>query len=282
MTEFVETLRHQGALFLTTFALLPVVAGAYGLVLANRGGQGARRLASALSLVIWLLCAALVGARWVEAGRPPFKSLYESLLLFSLCLSTIYVVVERFYQVAWFGFITAASLWVVLGYAVLKADPDIGRLPAALQSPWFIPHVTVYFVGYSALFFAFVSAVLHLFKPTAVLTMRQVAGKAVEVTYAGFMHRAIQLGFLMLTLGLVFGAIWAKAAWGDYWGWDPKESWALVSWLIYAAYLHLRYTRGFTDRTGAIITMIGFITIVFTYLGMHLLPTAEQSAHTYQ
>lgn len=282
MTAFFENLGHQGLLFLTTFGLFPVVAGTYGLVVLKKGGETLRKLGSILFTLAFIMSTALIAVRWMEAGRPPFKTLYESLLLFSWCTAFLYVLVERYYRIAWFGFMTAGFVWLVYGYAVYKADAEIVNLPAALQSPWFIPHVMVYFVGYAALFFAFIAAILHLAKPSALMNLRSAGGGDVQVTFAGFMHRAIQFGFVLLTVGLVIGAIWAKAAWGDYWVWDPKENWALVSWLVYAAYLHLRYTRGFSERTGAIITVIGFVAIVFTYLGMNLLPTAEQSNHIYQ
>ena len=282
MNAFFDSLGNQGALFLSTFGLFPVAAGSYGLVLLKKGGNAMRTLASVLFTVAFFLATALIVVRWVEAGRPPFKTLYESLLLFSWCTALLYVFVERFYKISWFGFMTAGFIFLVYGYSVLKTDAEIVNLPAALQSVWFIPHVMVYFIGYAALFFAFLAAILHLARPNTVLSLRTAKNNTVEMNYAGFMHRAIQFGFVLLTVGLVIGAIWAKAAWGDYWVWDPKENWALVSWLVYAGYLHLRYTRGFSDRTGAIITIVGFVAIVFTYLGMNMLPTAEQSNHLYQ
>jgi ABC-type transport system involved in cytochrome c biogenesis permease subunit len=156
------------------------------------------------------------------------------------------------------------------------------NLPAALQSPWFAPHVVVYFFGYSALGFAFLSAILHLWRPGASVHLLSKGGERLAMTWAGFMHRAILFGFIMLTAGLVLGAIWAHAAWGTYWAWDPKENWALVSWLCFAIYLHLRKAGHFDERAGAWLTIAGFAAVLFTYLGMHLLPSAAQSAHVYQ
>jgi cytochrome c-type biogenesis protein CcsB len=282
MSAFIESLGQQSFLFLSAFGLFPMAAGSYGLVALKKGGQSLRAVASVLFTVAFIAATALIAIRWVEAGRPPFKTLYESLLLFSWCTALLYVLVERYYRIAWFGFMTAGFIWLVYGYAVLKTDAEIVNLPAALQSIWFIPHVMVYFIGYAALFFAFIAAILYLVRPNTEIKLRTSSGKDASMSFAGFMHRAIQFGFILLTVGLVIGAIWAKAAWGDYWVWDPKENWALVSWLVYAAYLHLRFTRGFSERTGAIITIVGFVAVVFTYLGMNMLPTAEQSAHVYQ
>jgi ABC-type transport system involved in cytochrome c biogenesis permease subunit len=91
----------------------------------------------------------------------------------------------------------------------------------------------------------------------------------------------VRFGFIMLTLGLLVGSVWAKSAWGDFWVWDPKENWSLVTWLVYGAYLHLRKVRGWRGERAAWLAIIGFAVVMFTYLGMGLLPTAEESAHVY-
>lgn len=282
MTVVLESLGQQSALFLAAMAAFPAAAGAYGLVAIDRAGRWLRASASGLMLVGFVLTTILIGLRWVEADRPPFKSLHESLLLFVWCTSLMHLIVERFYRIAWFGLLTGGFLFIVCGYAVVKYDAEIVNLPAALQSVWFVPHVVVYFFGYAAVFFAFIAALLHLWRPDHVLQVTRADGAANELNYAGFMHLAILFGFVLLTAGLVMGSLWAKVAWGDYWVWDPKENWALVSWLVFVVYLHLRYTRQFSDRQAALMTIAGFATIVFTYLGMHLLPTAATSAHVYQ
>ncbi len=282
MNELFEILLRQNAWFLGALTLFGVATVLYATVLWR---NHADRLHSAASWVFGaaaLLSLGFIASRWLEAGRPPFKSLYESLMLFTACMSILYVSVERWYRIAWLGCATSAMGVGVLGYAVSKADAEIINLPAALQSGWFVPHVVVYFFGYSAVFLAFVAAALHLIKPQQVVTLRTSDGQTQQMTFAGFMHKTILLAFVLLTAGLIIGAIWAKTAWGDYWVWDPKENWALISWLVFAIYLHLRLTKAFSERAAAILTVIGFATISFTYLGMHLLPTAEQSEHVYQ
>jgi len=279
---FIENLLRQPGLFLGALGAFPVAACAYGLVAVDRAGVWSRRLGSFLFLLGFAAVTVLLTTRWIEAGRPPFKSLYESLLLFVWCTALLYLIVERYYRFAWFGFLTGGALFLVLAFAIIETDAEIVNLPAALQSAWFIPHVVVYFFGYAAAFFAFVAACLHLRRPKARLGVRTAKGKEVQLTYAGFMHLAILFAFVLLTAGLVMGALWAKSAWGDYWVWDPKENWALISWLVYVIYLHLRFTRGFDERRAAWLSISGFAAIIFTYLGMYLLPTAEQSAHLYQ
>jgi cytochrome c-type biogenesis protein CcsB len=282
MTGFFDTMQAQGPLFMGAAGMFPVAAGAYGVATLKRGGAGMRMAASLLFYVAFALATALMAALWIEADRPPFKSLHESLLLFAWCVALVYIVIERFYRIAWLGAASALFATGLYIYAITKVDIEVVNLPAALQSPWFVPHVVVYFIGYGALFFAFIAAAVYLWKPTAQITLFTPGGEERKMSYGGFMHLAILLGFVMLTGGLLMGALWAKAAWGDYWVWDPKENWALISWLVFLIYLHLRRTRAYTDRVGAWLTVIGFIAIVFTYLGMHLLPNAEQSAHVYQ
>lgn len=282
MTVGLDTLVRQGPVFIGTVALFLVATLAYLVVFARRGGEVMRRVGSITFFLGFAGATALIAIRWVEAGRPPFKSLHESLLLFAWCTALVYIVVERFYRIAWFGLASSVFIVGIYGYALARVDVEVVNLPAALQSVWFVPHVVVYFVGYGAVFLAFASALMYLVRPSAVITLSLPGGQTKDMSYAGFMHRAIQLGFLLLTLGLVVGSLWAKAAWGDYWVWDPKENWSLVSWLVFLIYLHLRYSKGFSERAGAWLTVAGFAAIAFTYLGMHLLPTAEQSAHVYQ
>ncbi|HEY6099706.1 MAG TPA: cytochrome c biogenesis protein CcsA, partial [Anaeromyxobacter sp.] len=94
-------------------------------------------------------------------------------------------------------------------------------------------------------------------------------------------YELVRFGFVLLTIGLLVGSIWAKSAWGDYWVWDPKENWSLVTWLVYGGYLHLRRVRGWRGEKGAWLLVFGFAVVMFTYLGMSMLPTAEESAHVY-
>jgi ABC-type transport system involved in cytochrome c biogenesis permease subunit len=92
----------------------------------------------------------------------------------------------------------------------------------------------------------------------------------------------VKFGFVLISVGLVIGALWAKSAWGDYWVWDPKENWSLITWLMYIIYLHVRTSPGWKEKHSAWILIGGFAAVIFTYLGMNMLPTADQSAHVYQ
>ena len=282
MSGIIDAFAHQGPVFSATFGAFAVATALYAIAVTGRGGDRLRAVASWVFLAGFVGATAMFALRWVEAGRPPFKTLHESLVLLAWCTALVYAAVERSYRIAWLGLASCLGILVTYGYAMAKADAEVVNLPAALQSAWFIPHVLVYFFGYAALFMAFAAAILYLVFPNRVLKLNTTGRTERPVSFAGFMHLAILMGFVNLTLGLVIGGIWAKTAWGDYWTWDPKESWALVSWLIFVIYLHIRYTKGYSERTGAIVTIVGFLATVFTYLGMHLLPTAEQSVHLYQ
>ncbi len=222
----------------------------------------------------------LIAGRWMAADRPPFKSLFESMVFLAFCIAALYVVAERIFRTRVFGVLAALGCVGAMVFALFKWDAEIVKLPPALQSAWFIPHVVVYFVGYAALFFATTVSMVQLYRPTFTLK----AGTAItkDVALEDVIYATIRFGFVLLTFGLLVGSIWAKSAWGDYWVWDPKENWSLVSWLVYAAYLHLRHIKGWRGKKASWLAIAGFAIVMFTYLGMHLLPTAADSAHVYQ
>lgn len=223
--------------------------------------------------------AGLILARWLEAGRPPFKSLFESLVFLSFCIAAIYLLHERVHRTRVFGFAAAVGAFGVMLFALTKWDAEIVKLPPALQSGWFVPHVVVYFLGYAAMFLAAAFSVFQLFKPT--LSLRAGTVLRGEISIEDLAYETTRFGFVLLTFGLLVGAVWAKSAWGDYWVWDPKENWALVSWLIYASYLHLRHVKSWRGKRAAWLSIAGFAAMMFTYLGMELLPTAAESVHVY-
>ena len=245
------------------------------------------RAATALMAAGLALNGALIVQRWIEADRAPFKSLFESLVFFAFCIAAVYVFFELIYRTRVFGVPAAILALGCLAYALSKWDAEIVKLPPALQSPWFVPHVMVYFVGYAAVTLAFALAIIQLAAPRVPFVQRLLSfkagtiatGKALDVEAINY--ELVRFGFALLTIGLLVGSVWAKSAWGDFWVWDPKENWSLVTWLVYGGYLHLRRVRGWRGDKGAWLLIAGFAVVMFTYLGMHLLPTAEESAHVY-
>ncbi len=245
------------------------------------------RLATALMAAAVVLNLSLVWGRWLEAGRAPFKSLFESLVFFALNVGVVYLVMERLYRTRVFGLLAAFLSFACIAYALGKWDAEIVKLPPALQSGWFVPHVMVYFAGYAAVGFATAVAIVQLLAARVPFVQRLVSMKAGTVLSGApldldqIAYDAVRFGFALLTIGLLVGSVWAKGAWGDFWVWDPKENWSLVTWLVYAAYLHLRKVKGWRGERAAWLAVAGFGVVMFTYLGMGLLPTAEESAHVY-
>jgi cytochrome c-type biogenesis protein CcsB len=245
------------------------------------------RAATGFMSAALVLNLGLIVQRWIEADRAPFKSLFESLVFFAFTTTFVYLAFERLYRTRAFGALAMLLSLGFIGYALAKWDAEIVKLPPALQSPWFVPHVMVYFVGYAAVALAFLLAVVQLLAPRVpavqrILTLKAgtiMSGKALDVE--AMSYELVRFGFVLLTIGLLVGSVWAKSAWGDFWVWDPKENWSLVTWLVYGGYLHLRRVRGWRGEKGAWLLIVGFAVVMFTYLGMHVLPTAEESAHVY-
>ncbi len=254
---------------MTSTLLFGTMAG-YGGAAVSYGlgwrlhNRALRWIATGLFWLAFGMVTYLIGDRWLEAGRPPFKTLYESLLLFVWCASVIYVLVERAARLPLIGAGASLMLAGMLAYALMKKDVEVVNLPPALQSPWFVPHVVVYFVGYGALALATLAAMIYLARPQWQVHVRGLRYDA-TIGYDTLMHGGIVLGYALLTVGLLLGAVWAKEAWGDHWTWDPKENWALVSWLTYGLYLHARRLPAWKGRRAAWLAVAGFATVMFTY-----------------
>jgi len=264
------------ATLLVLALLLHLAAAGCWLAAVRRKDKALDRRAWRLLLAGLALVATLIAWRWLEAGRAPFRTRYESLLLFALCSGLALVPLRRGRRAAALPFAAAAlGIAALLGLALLRRDLEVVQLPPALQSPWFIPHVVVYFAGYGALLVAAVAGLLFLAGPER-------SSEATVAEASATTERCLRTGFVFISAGIVLGAIWAEAAWGDYWAWDPKENQALLSWLIYAAWFHARRLRGWTGRHTAWLAVGGFAVVLFGYLGLHLLPAAETSAHVYQ
>jgi cytochrome c-type biogenesis protein CcsB len=268
-----------GALYAAAIALYAAAWRSTKKVIAQAG--------TALMLTALALNAGVFVLRWHEAGRAPLKSLFESLVFFALCIGIVYVFFERMYKTRAFGVPAMLLSFGCILYAITKWDAEIVKLPPALQSPWFVPHVMVYFVGYAAVALAFALAVIQLLAPRVPLVQRLLNMKAGTIMTGSpldvekMSYELVRFGFVLLTVGLLVGSVWAKSAWGDYWVWDPKENWSLVTWLVYGGYLHLRRVRGWRGEKSAWLLVVGFAVVMFTYLGMSMLPTAEESAHVY-
>ncbi len=217
-----------------------------------------------------------IGFRWVTSyqlgmGHAPFSNLYESMVFFSWTIGLIYLLSVRKLATRMLGVFVMPLVYLSLASTSLM-DPEVAPLVPALQSNWLTAHVITCFLGYAAFAVAFCANILYIIKINSKADGNGWFQKALPDAdlLDEFSYRIIGLGFPMLSLGIITGAAWANSAWGTYWSWDPKETWSLIVWLIYAAYLHARITRGWKGRRAAWLSITGFAATLFCYLGVNL------------
>jgi ABC-type transport system involved in cytochrome c biogenesis permease subunit len=169
----------------------------------------------------------------------------------------LFLLVEYKYRLGILGSFLLPVVFLIIFYASFLSK-QIVPLPPALESYWLGIHVTLAFLSYGAFVLSFVTGVMYLILPS------------IE-TLDYLSYKSISLGFPLLTLGIITGALWANNAWGSYWSWDPKETWSLITWLIYASYLHARVIAGWRGRKAAYLSIVGFGCVLFTYFGVNLL-----------
>ncbi|MFC1840179.1 c-type cytochrome biogenesis protein CcsB [Thermodesulfobacteriota bacterium] len=220
--------------------------------------------------------AALI-LRWIESyrlgiGHAPLSNLYESLIFFSWSIILLYLLVEWRTRNKTIGTFVTPLAFLAMAYSSFSEDA-IQPLVPALKSNWLTAHVITCFFGYAAFALSFGLSLMYLFK-----TMLRVS---LENTFFNLIpdpdileelsYQMVVIGFLMLTLGIITGSVWANSAWGTYWSWDPKETWSLITWFVYAAMLHSRLVSGWRGKKLAVFSIVGFLCVIFTYLGVNLL-----------
>lgn len=232
------------------------------------------RMASACAGLGLLAHTAGIVAWGVEHHRAPFTNLFESLVFGAWALMAMYLVMERRYRISAMGAFAglAAFIAILFGLALPK-DISASLLPA-LRSPWAGIHVVSSLVGYAGFAMAFGAAAgyalqKYLLKTKRISTFQKHLPSLDAMDLLAY--RMVALGFPMLTLGIVTGALWAQSAWGSYWNWDPKETWSLITWLVYAAYLHVRIVQGRRGRWANRLLVLGFGCVLITFLPLNLI-----------
>jgi cytochrome c-type biogenesis protein CcsB len=224
-----------------------------------------------------VVSTAAIGVRWAESykmgiGRIPVTNLYESLVFFAWTVNLFYLAVEWKYKSRAFGAFVIPIAFATMLFAFTN-ESSIQPLVPALQSYWLHAHVITCFIGYAGFAVSAGVAVMYLMK--AKREEAKIAGGVVGL-FPGtkilddLVYKSIMWGFPFLTAGIITGAAWANYAWGTYWSWDPKETWSLIVWLVYAAFLHARITRGWHGKRAAIISIVGFMATLMCYLGVNL------------
>ncbi len=306
-------------------------------------------LATAGVAIANLVMAALLSARWIEAGYFPISNLYESLFFLAWGLTTAHLIAENMSKSRLVGVVTTPVIMGITAFAALTLPPDMRvsePLVPALKSNWLMMHVSVMMLSYAALLVGALVAIAYIVitwgrdvtlqgsswgsggdrrkivtainldntdnsgtsnldtpntlantlmsetlttnttfnltsantatlanPPILITTTNSLSPQLLSLaeTLDNISYRIIGLGFPLLTIGIIAGAVWANEAWGSYWSWDPKETWALITWLVFAAYLHARITRGWQGKKPAILAAAGFVVVWICYLGVNLL-----------
>ena len=249
-----------------------------------------------------------LGSRWLENGYFPLSNLYESLMFFIWGITAITIVIERNVAISLIGAVTSPLSLFVVAFATLSLPDGMQKaapLVPALKSNWLMMHVSIMMLSYYTLITGSLLSILFLVLTLgknvslqgnsmgsvqseesstrnmsmavleASLSNQQdnINSKSLSLleTLDNLSYRIIGLGFPLLTTGIVAGAVWANEAWGAYWSWDPKETWALITWFVFAAYLHARITKSWQGKRPALLASVGFVVVWICYLGVNFL-----------
>lgn len=226
-----------------------------------------QRTAMVLTLCGTLVFALFIAGLWTSLQRPPLRTMGETRLWYSFFMSLAGLITYRLKNYRWILLFSTLMSTVFIVINLLKPELHDQSLMPALQSVWFIPHVTVYMFSYSVLGCAFLLAVAGLCRHRSSL---------LSIT-----DSLVSTGLVCLTAGMLTGAIWAKQAWGDYWNWDPKETWAAITWAGYLAYVHLRLRHSTSPKVLYLLLIISFAALQMCWYGVNLLPGASSSVHSY-
>ena len=249
-----------------------------------------------LTILTNLLIASQLLFRWSISGHFPISNLYESLYFLTWGITMGQLLIEREYQSPIIPSISIPIELLTVAFACFVLPEDLklsSNLVPALRSSWLIMHVSVVMLSYAALIIgSLLSATVLFINKSKPLQIRSssigIGGFKISDNYPlnnladgiefsnseeldTLSYRSILIGFVLLTLGLISGAVWANEAWGTWWSWDPKETWAFISWLFYAAYLHMRISKGWQGRKPAILASTGFLVVLVCYLGVNFL-----------
>lgn len=253
------------------FSLAAVLFWAAGAVVSAAGRKKAP--AAALSLSGSLVFALFIANLWLSSGLPPMRTMGDTRLWYSFFISLVGLFVYLKWGYRWILPFSSVLATVFICVNIFKPQLHHQAMMPALQSPWFVPHVTVYMFAYSLMGAAAIFAAYLWWRES-----RKGISTSDELQVCDTLVRA---GWGFLTLGICMGALWAKQAWGDYWTWDPKETWAAATWVSYLLYLHLR--QQIKDRRIAYaLLLFSFILLQMSWWGVNFLPSAQgASVHIY-
>lgn len=248
------------------FALCAILCWIAGAALAWHRNVNMRRVTLCYGLGT-LIIAAFITGFWIELGRPPLKTMGETRLWYSFFLSVTGIIAYMFWRYRWILSFSTVMAAVFVMINIFKPEIHSEVLMPALQSGWFVPHVTVYMFSYAFFGCTFLLAVAGILRR--------------EDSYLPAADNLTVAGVAFFTIGMLFGSLWAKEAWGNFWTWDPKETWAAVTWLGYLLYLHLRRRKTVKPTALYVCLIVAFLSLQMCWYGINYLPAAQNSVHTY-
>ena len=260
-------LQMENVLFTITMACYLISMVVYVLFFVLKK-EALGRIAGLAALAGFVVHTAAMVVRGIGAGRLPMTNQYEFATSFAwgICLCFLFFLWRYRFRVL--GVFVMPVVFFVIGYAAMQSR-EVRELMPALRSNWLAIHVSSAIISYGAFGVSFAVSLFFLIrekmKKDAFWDSHIPAPERLDL----ISYRAVSLGFLFLTFVIVSGAIWAERAWGSYWSWDPKETWSLITWLIYAVYLHQRIRKGWRGKSAAIFAAVGFVCVLFTYIGVN-------------
>ena len=232
-----------------------------------------RKSGVALAALSFVLSLVLVVARIVQSGQSPFSNMYGFVLCFVVVILGFYLVLAIKYKLPLPGAFILPVAAILIGCTFFLSD-EIAPLMPALRSNWLFIHVLTSIISYGGFAIAFGVSLYYLVKIPSVKDAAQTPPAEETAALAKrlekFIYNSTVLGFVFLTMLIITGSVWAEEVWGSWWSWDPKETWALITWLIYACYFHLRH-RGWAGHKACYLSIIGFACVLFTFLGVSFL-----------
>jgi cytochrome c-type biogenesis protein CcsB len=278
----------QNILSNIVFALLLIATIGYWINLTIIKSNFVSKITKITVIVSNILLIFILGSRWVIEQYFPLSNLYESLLFLTWTLLSTYLYVEYKTKSKLIGAILIPICLLISGFSNLTLPLEMQKassLVPALQSNWLMMHVSMMMLSYSTLITGSLISILFLiisstqkinntdFENLKFDSSDDLKSNKLKLLQSldNWSYRIIGLGFPFLTIGIISGGVWANEAWGSYWSWDPKETWALITWLVFAAYLHARITKGWQGQRTAILASLGFLVIWICYLGVNFL-----------
>ncbi|MCR4994433.1 MAG: cytochrome c biogenesis protein CcsA [Bacteroidales bacterium] len=268
-------------IYFAAFAVLLWIIGAWG------AWRGRTALAVGTTIAGLLVFLAFIISMWVVLERPPLRTMGETRLWYSFFLPFVGLLIYGRWGYKWILSFSTMLATVFICVNLFKPEIHSKTLMPALQSPWFAPHVIVYMFAYALMGAATLMAVYYLLRGQwsvlkKVETSSRPVGMLATEDELDSLDQLVRSGLAFITFGMLFGALWAKEAWGHYWSWDPKETWAAITWFAYLVYVHYRQLPSQRTRLSLWMLIVAFVLLQMCWWGINYLPSAQGvSVHTY-